>query len=95
YTGGNLNLVTPLLTGGAGSVVSITAGGTLNVTAPQGADLAKSNSDALGATLNLKGETITLASAVVLPSGKLSLSATGDITLTDGARIDMSGRTIK
>lgn len=95
YTGGNLNLVTPLLTGGAGSVVSITAGGTLNVTAPQGADLAKSNSDALGATLNLKGETINLASAVVLPSGKLSLSATGDITLTDGARIDMSGRTIK
>lgn len=87
--------MTPLLTGGAGSVVSITAGGTLNVTAPQGADHAKSNSNALGATLNLKGETINLASAVVLPSGKLSLSATGDITLTDGARIDMSGRTIK
>ena len=95
YTDGNLNLVTPLLTGGAGSVTSITAGGTFNISAPQGADLAKSNSDALGATLNLKGGTINLASAVVLPSGKLSLSAAGDVTLTDDARIDMSGRTIK
>ncbi|MGO4686295.1 beta strand repeat-containing protein, partial [Hyphomicrobium sp. 2TAF46] len=95
YTGGNLNLTAPLLTGGAGSVTSITAGGVLNISAPQGADLAKSNSDALGATLNLKGETIRLASAVVLPSGKLSLSATGDVTLTDDARIDMSGRATK
>ncbi|MCK9916037.1 filamentous hemagglutinin family protein [Microbacteriaceae bacterium K1510] len=94
YTGGNLNLLTPLLTGGAGSVTAITAGSTLNVVAPQGADLTQSTNQTLGATLNLKGETINVASAVVLPSGKLGLSATGDITLTDGARIDMSGRAI-
>ncbi|OYU87674.1 MAG: filamentous hemagglutinin [Bradyrhizobiaceae bacterium PARB1] len=93
-TGGILNLTTPLLSGAAGSTLSITAGGALNVLAPAGADLGTSNSDALGATLNLKGDTITIASAVVLPSGRLSLTAKNDIVLADGSHIDVSGRAV-
>ena len=35
-----------------------------------------------------------ISSAVVLPSGKLTVSANGDIALSDAARIDMAGRTV-
>ncbi len=93
-TGGTLNLTTPLLTGAAGSTLSIVAGGALNVLTPAGVDLAASKADALGATLNLRGDTISIASAVMLPSGRLSLNAKNDILLANGARIDMSGRAV-
>ncbi|WP_245476385.1 hypothetical protein [Bradyrhizobium sp. Leo170] len=96
YSGGNLNIVTPLFTGAAGSVNSIVAGGAVSVTSPGGASPGAVTVDAgaLGAQLSLSGSNIVLASSVVLPSGKLTLSATNDITLTDAARIDMAGRTI-
>ncbi|WP_198087377.1 hypothetical protein [Variovorax sp. E3] len=48
YSGGNLNIVSPLLTGEAGSVNRITAGGALYVTAPAGA--AAATGTALGAS---------------------------------------------
>jgi len=95
FSGGTLNLTTPLLTGAAGSTLSITAGGALNVMAPAGADLARSNSDGLGATLNLKGGAINIASAVVLPSGRLTLTAANDVTIAGGARLDLSGRSVR
>ncbi|TNC75152.1 filamentous hemagglutinin N-terminal domain-containing protein [Janthinobacterium lividum] len=94
YSGGNLNIVTPLLTGDAGSAHSYTAGGALVVTAPAGAAAAipaKTNA-ALGAQLALHGDSVNVATAVVLPSGKLTISARHDITVADGARIDMAGR---
>ncbi len=96
YSGGNLSIITPLFTGEAGSVNSITAGGTVSVTSPNGATAGAVTVDAgaLGAQIALSGSNITLASAVVLPSGKLTLRADGDIMLTDATRIDMSGRTI-
>ncbi|CAM2767696.1 filamentous haemagglutinin family protein [Janthinobacterium lividum] len=94
YSGGNLNISTPLLTGDAGSAHSYTAGGALTVAAPAGAAPAapvKSN-DGLGAQLALHGDSVSVATAVVLPSGKLTVSAQHDITVADGARIDMAGR---
>ncbi|OEZ75861.1 heme/hemopexin-binding protein precursor [Janthinobacterium sp. HH104] len=93
YSGGNLNIVTPLLTGDAGSSHSYTAGGALAVTAPAGAPapFAKTNA-ALGAQLALNGDSVNVATAVVLPSGKLTISAQHDITVADAARIDMAGR---
>jgi filamentous hemagglutinin family protein len=94
YTGGNLDLVAPLVTGEAGSVNRITAGGAIAVTAPGGAD-SKATSNALGATLELTGRTISVDTAVVLPSGRLVLTATGDIALGDGARLDLSGRAVQ
>ena len=93
-SGGNLTISTPLLTGDAGSAHSYTAGGALAVTAPAGAPAtagAKDNA-ALGAQLALHGDSVSVATAVVLPSGKLTISAQRDISLADGARIDMAGR---
>ncbi|MGK5060963.1 filamentous haemagglutinin family protein [Janthinobacterium sp. LB3P112] len=94
YSGGNLNIRTPLLTGDAGSAHSYTAGGALAVTAPAGAAAAipAKNNAALGAQLALNGESVSVATAVVLPSGKLSVKAQHDISVADGARIDMAGR---
>ncbi|UQV44234.1 hypothetical protein KIV45_20650 [Janthinobacterium lividum] len=94
YSGGNLNISTPLLTGDAGSAHSYTAGGALTVAAPTGAAPAApvKNNDGLGAQLALHGDSVSLATAVVLPSGKLTVNAQHDITVADGARIDMAGR---
>ncbi|MDN2676610.1 filamentous haemagglutinin family protein [Janthinobacterium sp. SUN033] len=94
YSGGNLNISTPLLTGDAGSAHSYTAGGALKVAAPAGAAPAApvKNSAALGAQLALNGDSVSVATAVVLPSGKLTVNALRDITVADGARIDMAGR---
>ncbi|BBP59049.1 hypothetical protein PHLH4_26390 [Pseudomonas sp. St316] len=91
YSGGNLNILTPLLTGEAGSVNRITAGGAVNVT---GTTAKPGSVSGLGGELSLKGASLNLASAVVLPSGKLTLSATDDLTLTDEALIDVAGRSV-
>lgn len=91
YSGGNLNIVTPLMTGEAGSVNRITAGGAIDVS---GTANPTASAVGLGAELSLSASRINLASAVMLPSGKLALNATNDLTLTDGALIDMAGRAI-
>ena len=96
YSGGNLNLNTPLLTGRAGSVNKISAGGDLRLAAPAGAGLpaltGKALAEALGAEIALNGGSVALDGAVVLPSGKLTVSAERDVVLRDGARLDLAGR---
>ena len=91
YSGGNLNILTPLMTGAAGSVNKITAGGAIDISASAGP---VGKVDGLGGELSLQGDSIRLASAVVLPSGKVTLGARGDVVLTDNAAIDVSGRDI-
>ncbi|WP_448632664.1 MULTISPECIES: filamentous haemagglutinin family protein [Pseudomonas fluorescens group] len=91
YSGGNLNILTPLLTGEAGSINRISAGGAINVA---GASAKPGTVSGLGGELSLKSASLNLASAVVLPSGKLTLSATRDLTLADAALIDVAGRTV-
>ncbi|WP_455883790.1 filamentous haemagglutinin family protein [Pseudomonas putida] len=91
YSGGNLNILTPLMTGEAGSVNKITAGGAIDVRASAGA---VGTVDGIGAELSLQGDSLRLASAVVLPSGKVTLGARGDVVLTDAASIDVAGRAI-
>jgi filamentous hemagglutinin family protein len=93
YTGGNLTFTTPLFTGESGSVNTITAGGDIRATGSGGAAVPKI--DALGAQLKLAGANITVDTNVVLPSGKLVLTATGDIALGDHARLDLSGRAVQ
>ncbi|WP_291734198.1 filamentous haemagglutinin family protein [Bradyrhizobium sp.] len=92
YSGGNLNLITPVLTGDSGSINRITAGGALNLTGTGGP--AAAGPAAFGAEIGLTGSSVAISSAVVLPSGKLTVSANGDIALSDAARIDMAGRTV-
>ncbi|VFR94773.1 Filamentous haemagglutinin family outer membrane protein associated with VreARI signalling system [plant metagenome] len=91
YSGGDVIVRTPALTGAAGSVMDILAGGSLTVQGTGGVPVA---SAALGATLNLAAQRILLDAPVVLPSGKLTLDAQEDITLGDAARIDLAGREI-
>ncbi|WP_285961693.1 filamentous haemagglutinin family protein [Pseudomonas tohonis] len=94
YSGGNLTISTPVMTGGAGSVNRITAGGDIRVSAPTGSVLPSIGGDALGAELSLSGRNLLLEGAVVLPSGKLTLKAEAQLSLTDAARIDLAGRKV-
>ena len=93
-TGGNLNLVTPLLDGAAGSVMSYTAGGAITAAPAAGTAASTTTTAALGAEIDLTGASVTINNAIVLPSGKLSITANGNITLQSGARLDLAGRAI-
>ncbi|UZE50957.1 filamentous hemagglutinin family protein [Rhodopseudomonas sp. P2A-2r] len=92
YSGGNLTITTPLFTGAAGSVNTITAGGDIRIVGSGGT---AAGVDALGATLKLTGANVFVDSSVVLPSGRLELTAAGDIVLGDNSRLDLSGRAVK
>ncbi|EZP37978.1 filamentous haemagglutinin family protein [Janthinobacterium lividum] len=98
YSGGDLLINTPLLTGAAGSVNRITAGGDLKVSAPAGAAAATPTNaalaGALGAEVALNGNSVSVDTSVVLPSGKLTLSAERDVLLGDKAKLDLAGRKI-
>ncbi len=94
YSGGNLNILTPLMTGEAGSVNRITAGGDIVLRAPAGSAPSTVNTDSLGAELVLNGKNLQVEGNVVLPSGKLSLRADEQLLLTDAARIDLAGRKV-
>ncbi len=97
-SGGNLSLNTALLTGSAGSVNKIKAGGDILVARPSTAKDAPQDpatlAGALGAEIALDGRGVTLDTAVLLPSGKLSVSAEHDVLLGDAARLDLAGRKI-
>ncbi|MBH2070084.1 MAG: filamentous hemagglutinin family protein [Burkholderiales bacterium] len=98
YSGGDLLINTPLLTGAAGSVNRITAGGDLKVSAAAGAAAATpanaALAGALGAEVALSGNSVSVDTSVVLPSGKLTLSAERDVLLGDKAKLDLAGRKI-
>ncbi|RIX81993.1 filamentous haemagglutinin family protein [Acidovorax cavernicola] len=94
FSGGQLNLRTPLLTGEAGSNHRIAAGGDLVVSAPAGGATPAGDA-ALGAQLALTGRNITIDGTVGLPSGKLQLTASGDVTLGANSRIDLAGRAVQ
>ncbi|MGI9087065.1 MAG: filamentous hemagglutinin N-terminal domain-containing protein [Chthoniobacterales bacterium] len=88
-TAGNLTLRTALLTGAAGSEETLSSTGALTVEA-SGISPASSFASGLGARLNLEGSRIAQNSAIVLPSGAVTLHATlGDVSL--GGTIDVAG----
>ena len=98
YSGGDLNLITPLLTGEAGSRNSLLAGGALRVSAGGGGAAStpvELANGALGAELALEGASLLLDTRVGLPSGKLSLSAQEDLELGAGAQLDLAGRALR
>ncbi|MEW7859080.1 filamentous hemagglutinin family protein [Pseudomonas chlororaphis] len=94
YSGGNLNISTPLLTGEAGSVNRLTAGGDLRLSRAPGQQAALPAIDSLGAEVLLAGSNVELDSAVVLPSGKLTVNAEHALNLTDSAQLDLAGRQV-
>jgi filamentous hemagglutinin family protein len=97
YSGGNLTLRTPLLTGEAGSVNRISAGGALTVVAPASGAAAVDAAaiDALGAELLLAGRSVRIDTSVVLPSGKLTVSADEALILGAASRLDLAGRKVQ
>lgn len=91
--GGALNLTTPLITVQNGAAMSVTAGGAITIAAPAGAAAADTAAvDNIGGSLTFNGASISLDTAVAMPSGQLTLDAAGDVGLGDGADIDLSGR---
>ncbi|WP_434027796.1 filamentous haemagglutinin family protein [[Pseudomonas] boreopolis] len=91
YSGGDLTLNSPLVTGESGSALRVSAGNAIALT---GAGTTAGN-DALGGELQLSARTIDIDTTVALASGKLGLDAAGDIHLGDNARIDLSGREVR
>ncbi|MBR1223208.1 filamentous hemagglutinin family protein [Bradyrhizobium sp. U87765 SZCCT0131] len=91
-TGGNLTLSTPLLTGVQKSIMAYAAGGALNVVTPAGLAPSTASSTVSGAEIDLSGDSVAIASTILLPSGKLVVNATNDITLNAGSRLDLSGQ---
>ncbi|WP_085582258.1 MULTISPECIES: filamentous hemagglutinin family protein [unclassified Pseudomonas] len=90
YSGGNLNLSTPLLTGEAASVNRLKAGERLTLSGGGGS----ARADALGAELTLDARDVVLDSRIALASGKLTVKAERDLTLAAGALLDVAGRTL-
>ncbi|MEI2415526.1 filamentous hemagglutinin family protein [Orrella sp. JC864] len=93
YLGGKLRIETPAITGKAGAIASVRAGDEIVLA---GLSAAAGDMPAItpgpGASLAFQADRIVLDTAIVLPSGKLTLAAHGDVVLTDAARIDMAGR---
>ncbi|MDB6135261.1 MAG: hypothetical protein JWM59_3504 [Verrucomicrobiales bacterium] len=89
-TPGHLALATPLLTGAAGSERSLTAGGTLTVSAIPGGG-GGLLTPGLGAALSLTGRETTVDNSILLPGGSLSLAST-DGPLRINGRLDVSGQ---
>lgn len=88
-----LTLVTPLLTGAAGSDRRFTAGtGTLAVVRP--ASSVNTATGGLGATLTLTGPAVSVTSNVSLPSGSVTIRATTGSILIAGT-VDVSGAGVK
>jgi filamentous hemagglutinin family protein len=103
-SGGTLNMTTPLLTGTAGAVFGFTAGTAINLQRPAWAAPGTVAAAPLGATVSFSAGSISDSTAIVLPSGSLSMTATatagtgpagsgiGDVTLGAGSQIILSGR---
>ncbi len=88
--GGDLTISSPSLTAAAGAVLQVTAGGRIVLTNPGGAP-APSGPGGLGGEIDLSGSAVSIATAIGLPEGKLSLAASGPIALGAGAAIDLAG----
>ncbi|MFG3757121.1 hypothetical protein, partial [Klebsiella pneumoniae] len=73
-------------------VMAYAAGGVLNVVTPAGLAPSTASSTVSGAEIDLSGDSVAIASTILLPSGKLVVNATNDITLNAGSRLDLSGQ---
>ncbi len=91
-SGGDLTLNTPLLTGQAGALLKLTAGGNVLLT---GAGATSASAGGLGAQIDLTGGSITLASTVALPSGRFTATAQTGISLSAQADLALGGLSTK
>jgi len=89
--GGNLTVSAPQLTAASGSATTLASSGTLQI-AQQGTAAAPATlATSLGGSLRLEGGTIQDGGTIIVPGGRISLLASGDIALTPKAVIDAGG----
>ncbi len=93
--GGTLTLSAPLVTTDSAAVLSLTAGGAVALSTPTGlAQASTAGVSTLGGEIDIAAPGIALGGAVALPSGRLSLTAGGDLSFLPGSVTDLSGRTV-
>jgi filamentous hemagglutinin len=90
---GNLDVITPRLTGASASKYEIRSAGALDFSQP---DVSRPSQfdGGFGADLSLQGASVRVNSDIILPSGKITLHATsGDLTLGDASTttLDLAG----
>jgi len=85
---GSLTATAPVFTASRQAEQAITAGGALTLLGV--ANSSSTLKGGLGATLTLKGATVTASSDIILPSGKLTLQATAGDVVVNG-RLDAGG----
>jgi hypothetical protein len=89
----NLSITAPLVTGAGVANQKITASGAFTITAPSGGGSATGVAGGLGATLTLVGASLAVDSTILLPSGDLTLHATGG-NLTVGGQLNAGGEAL-
>lgn len=90
-TSGALKVLTPIFTTDSGAQTRITAGG--NLTLAASSQPADGTAPALqtGGSLSLTGASITDSTLISMPSGELSLNATQQLAMSDGAGVEVAG----
>src|SRR5271165_6225433 len=89
---GSLTLVTPLLTAASNSAQQITAIGAFNLENASGTTADPEKLQSFNSGLFITASNVLLGSSIIMPSGVLTAEAkTGDVVLTSGAVIDVSG----
>ncbi len=89
-SGARLDLQTPLLTGAAGAVLGLTAGGSVALGPGRGA-VGGASGGGLGAEIDITAVSASLDSTVLLPAGKFTVTTTGSIALGAVATLDLAG----
>ena len=93
-TPANVRLSTPNITGEAGADTRLNVGQALNmVNGAAGTASAAPITTGLGAQFSALAQTIDLATSITLPSGSVDLRAAGDLSLSDGAQLNVAGET--
>jgi filamentous hemagglutinin family protein len=94
-SGGNLNLVSPLITSDDGAVLNLAAGGAVNLQAPVGvAPAATANVATLGGEISIVSSTTEVSTAVALHGGQFNITAQSGIDVASAASIDLSGAAV-
>ncbi|WP_416391727.1 filamentous hemagglutinin [Alloalcanivorax xenomutans] len=94
FSGGNLTLSAPVLTGQAGSEMAYRTGGNLLVSRPDNAAAVDPVNLDLGAQLSLEGSSVRVEGSIIAPSGKVAIESTDDLLLADGSLINVAGRAV-
>jgi filamentous hemagglutinin family protein len=94
----DINVDTPLLTGEAGSKLSILTTGIVDLINSTGTVVDTAAIQALGGQLEIDASSVSVDTSVIFPSGLIALNSTGtaaDVSLNANAVLDVSGRTVE